>query len=493
MYLPLAIPPGIARNGTEYQAQGRWYDANLVRWYGEQLGPIGGWRKPSTNTVSGIARAILPWRTATLARWIAIGTHTHLYARTPSGTVTDITPSAFVTGNADESANTGYGIGLYGAGAYGTPRPDTGVVTEALTWDLDVYGDKLYACAFSDGRIVSWDLDITHLAAAVTNAPTSCRGVVVTEQGAIMALAAGGNARSLQWSDLNGPTVWTPSSTNQAGSVTLVTQGAIRRGIRLGAQVLILTDIDAHVGAYVGLPSVYAFQRVGDDCGVVSKGAVATIGSQAIWLSKSGFWMFDGGSVVPVPCDVWDYLQSNLNSGQRSKITAFHNHAFGEAWWLYPSRSSTEVDSYIYYDYRRQHWNIGSLARTCAAEAGVFMYPIMVDSSGGIYEHEVGYAYDGTVPHAESGPVQLGNGDQVMRVSEIVSDEATSGQVTVGFRTRAYPNGSEATIADVTFGTDGRAFPRFSAREARVRIDAAANDDWRVGTLRLKALAGGYR
>ena len=29
--IPLQIPPGVYRNGTEYQASNRWYDANLVR------------------------------------------------------------------------------------------------------------------------------------------------------------------------------------------------------------------------------------------------------------------------------------------------------------------------------------------------------------------------------------------------------------------------------------------------------------------------------
>ena len=40
---PLRYPPGIFRNGTEYQARGRWYDANLVRFLEKTVRPIGGW------------------------------------------------------------------------------------------------------------------------------------------------------------------------------------------------------------------------------------------------------------------------------------------------------------------------------------------------------------------------------------------------------------------------------------------------------------------
>ena len=41
--VPLKIPAGIYRNGTEYQAMGRWYDSNLVRWFEGTLRPVGGW------------------------------------------------------------------------------------------------------------------------------------------------------------------------------------------------------------------------------------------------------------------------------------------------------------------------------------------------------------------------------------------------------------------------------------------------------------------
>ena len=37
--LPLAIPPGVFRRGTEFQSKGRAYDTNLVRSYGPSWGP----------------------------------------------------------------------------------------------------------------------------------------------------------------------------------------------------------------------------------------------------------------------------------------------------------------------------------------------------------------------------------------------------------------------------------------------------------------------
>lgn len=41
--LPFRVPPGVHRNGTEYQNRGRWFNANLVRWIGDVTQAIGGW------------------------------------------------------------------------------------------------------------------------------------------------------------------------------------------------------------------------------------------------------------------------------------------------------------------------------------------------------------------------------------------------------------------------------------------------------------------
>jgi hypothetical protein len=78
--LPLKLPPGVFRSGTEYSSAGRWYDANLVRFYQTAIRPMGGWRALLTATVSGAPRALYTWRANNATRWVAVGTHTGLYA-----------------------------------------------------------------------------------------------------------------------------------------------------------------------------------------------------------------------------------------------------------------------------------------------------------------------------------------------------------------------------------------------------------------------------
>ena len=47
--VPLQIPAGFYRNGTDYDASGRWRDGSLVRWRDGSLRPIGGWQERKAN------------------------------------------------------------------------------------------------------------------------------------------------------------------------------------------------------------------------------------------------------------------------------------------------------------------------------------------------------------------------------------------------------------------------------------------------------------
>ncbi len=492
MYLPLKLPPGIYRNGTEYQAAGRWYDANLVRWYENTLRPMGGWRKRASGQMSGLCRGFITWRDNSANRWIAAGTHTKLYAMNEAGTLKEITPTGFTAGIADSLSKTGYGYSTYGTLAYGTARPDTGLITPATTWSMDTWGEYLIACSNADGKIYEWQLGFTTptLAAAITNAPTGNKAVLVTAERIMFALGAGGNPRKVQWCDQENNTLWTPAGDNQAGDYELATPGTLLAGKRVKGVNLLFTDVDVHTAQYVGAPFVYGFEKAGSGCGLISAQAVAAIDTAAIWMSKSGFWIYDG-YVKPLPSDVSDYVFGNINFNQASKVYAVHNSKFGEIWWYYPSSGSNENDSYVTYNYRENHWNIGTLARTAGTDAGVFANPLAVSTDGFIYEHEVGFAYDSASLYAESGPVQLGNGDNIMSVRQVIPDEQTLGEAVVSFKTRNYPTGTQSTFGPYTAANPTDV--RFAARQVNMKVTGAVLADWRIGVMRLDAVPSGKR
>lgn len=489
--VPLAIPPGVYRNGTDYQSSGRWRDASLVRWTEGTMQPIGGWATRATVSANKKMRGSIAWRANNGNRWAAAGTYEKLFAISASGTVTDITPTGFTAGDENADQNLGFGGGFYGSYLYGTARADTVAYSEATTWSLDTWGEYLVACSNADGDIYEWQLNVANDAAIIANAPTGNLGIVVTEERFLFALGAGGNARKVQWSDREDNTVWTPAATNEAGDLELQTSGQIMLGIKGRGQTLILTDQDAHAATYQGPPFVYGFERVGSACGAISRHCAAAVDRGVFWMGDRGFFAFAGGQVQDVPCEVSDYVFNNINVSQKSKVHAVTNAKFNEIWWFYPSIAGNECDSYVVFNYEENHWTIGSLARTSGIDSGVFSTPIWFGTNGVAYNHESGFNLNSETVFAESGPFEIGAGDTTMMASMLIPDEKTRGQVTVTFKTRFYPNDTERSYGpySMTAPTD----IRFTGRQVAMRVTGAANDSWRWGVPRIDAIPGGRR
>ena len=484
--LPLQFPPGLYRNGTQYQSKGRWYDAKLVRWYGSALGPVNGWRRRGTESVTGKARAALAWKSNDGRTWLAIGTHSNLYVMDRTNDIHDITPSGFVPGEADASAAGGYGGSSYGAGFYGTPRPDTMLVADAAQWSLDSWGEDLLGVSPSSRKLYQWTTNPAVAAAHIASAP-DCNALVVTAERFVFALGTD-DPRTVSWCDQEDNTVWSPSSTNQAGSFPLQTAGRLMCGCRVKGGTMLFTDLDAHMATYIGGTLVYGFDRVGDGCGVVSRQAVASFEQQAAWMSQSGFWLWNGGGVVPLVCPVLDYVRQDINLLQVSKAVAIVNSANFEIEWRYCSATSIEIDRCVVWQYKDDYWTIGRVARTSGVDRGVFQYPILVDQNGAIWDHEVGWDYGGDAPFAQTGPIELGNGDQIMHVLGLVPDDATVGDVTASFTVRRNPDDAGQQFGPYNLNT--RTDLRFSGGLVEMTVTGTRNTNWRFGVPRLDLAPG---
>ena len=488
--IPLQIPPGVVRNGTDLESANRWRDVSLVRWRNGSLRPVGGWRERKADAFTGITRGMHAWQDNSGNRWLAGGQASSLYVMNAANTATDITPGALTTGNVDPTLNFGYGGGFFGTGFYGSPATNSGIYSEATTWSLDNFGEYLIACNPQDGVIWEWQLNTGSDAAAVANAPVDNLGIVVTEERFLFALGAGGNPRKVQWCDREDNTLWTPAATNEAGDIILQTSGQIMAGVRTRGQTLILTDIDAHTASYQGPPFVYGFERVGTACGLLARKAVVAVDAGVFWMGRNAFHFYDGSSVRELNCLVQDHVFGDINNTNISKAWAMSLGNEGEIWWFYPSSSSSECDRYVMYDYKADWWSIGELSRSSGIDRGVFQYPMMMDAGNELYEHEIGTNYSGGSIYAETGPISLGNGDQVMNVTHLIPDEVTQGQVTATFKTRFYPNDTERSYGPYTM--DNPTSVRFTGRQIRMRINGTASD-WRVGIMRIDAKARGLR
>ena len=526
-FVSLALPAGLYANGTLYQSKGRWARGNLIRWLpdGSQyppILPIGGWALTydSTGTeidAAGFPRGAASWRGNDGSAWLGLGTTgtTKAYAYSPS-TLTDITPGGLVAGAADGSTITGsgaYGAGPYGVGLYGTGST-AAVFVDADTWSLDNFGEKLLGCLTSDGKIWIWDKNIANDFTQLTNAPTGCRAVVVTGERFIMALGASSNPRQVAWASQETETTWTPAVTNSAGDFVLQTNGRLIAGKRTPRETLLWTDADVWGAVYIGGPFIYRFDQRGDSCGLIGPNAAAIAEGAAYWMSDGQFFRYDG-AVRQLPCEVSDYVFGDFQKTQKAKITAFANAAFGEVWWFYPSatQSGTENDRYVALNYRQGFWMTGSLPRAAGVGAGVFAQPMLWDSSGKLYAHEVGQDRGGENAYIESGPLELGNGDRTLSFQKLLPDDLPIGQVEATFFASFQPHDPEQSYGP--YALTGSTDIRGSGRQVRVRfeqigdLDVFADGsfladgsllagpsgtvDFRLGTMRLGVIPMGFR
>jgi hypothetical protein len=115
----------------------------------------------------------------------------------------------------------------------------------------------------------------------------------------------------------------------------------------------------------------------------------------------------------------------------------------------------------------------------------------MMSVGGTMYEHEVGLNYEGETVFAETGPFAIGVGDEIVRVTRLIPDELTQGDVSATFKTRFFPNGDETSHGPYDMANPTSV--RFSGRQARMRVEGARLADWRVGIMRVEAMPGGRR
>lgn len=472
--IPLQYPPGIYRNGTEYQAKGRAHDGRYVRWDDAILKPMGGWTSVASGIV-GNASDMHTWTDEDFLTYIAVGSTDGVFTQEGTGGLADRTPIGF-----DED-------------------PD-GV------WTMGNLGQSLIACMDTDGTIWRWNTadqdNVSFVNGELVNQPVAVSALenapeatatVVTEHGFVVALGAGGDPRLVRTSNLRQPTVWAPALTNQAREFTLQTSGEIMCGQQVRGGTLIFTTEDLHLMTYTASGPLYnRVEKIPGSRGIIGRNAKASVDTSCYFMGGNNFWVFNG-FVRALPCDVEDDVFTNMNRAHAHKVQCFHNADEQEIWWLYPRGSAVTNSHYVIFNYAEgnQHWNHGQIDRACGVgPGGGFDHPHMV-GGGTIYRHEDGFSYDGVLPFMRGGPLELGNGDQNLDVFRMLSDESNAGSLEVTVRTRFDPNGPEHEYGPYQSGNPMGV--RFSGRQAALEFKATAANDWRAGIYRADAQAAGRR
>ena len=373
----------------------------------------------------------------------------------------------------------------------------------------------------------------------LANAPVSNVAVLVTPERHILVLGAGGDHRLIQWchqETLTGTANWNPSLTNTAGDLTLQTKGRIVGGFKTRYGVLVFTTSDVWRTNYLGPPYVYGVERLTEGGGPVGMKCVAGSADFVAWMSRGRFWSYTGGYIKELSSDCADYVFSDINLDVEGLIAAGHNPEFGEIIWFYPKEGDSFCTRYITYSYREEHWVTGNLERSQWESSDALGYPVAAGVDGYLYRHEMdpdttstpivrestvsapadvsalstlqsrviakgvsttkhpNVATENHMCFAESGAIEIGSGNQMMTVKQILTDTDSG---TNGLRmqviTAATPDAAGGTQGPFTLEADGYTDCRFTDRQTFLKVESPFDQEWRFGEIRFDAAASGKR
>ena len=94
-------------------------------------------------------------------------------------------------------------------------------------------------------------------------------------------------------------------------------------------------------------------------------------------------------------------------------------------------------------------------------------------------------------PYAETGPLEIGDGEHRTHVTKVYPDEQDGGELSLTFKSREYPTATETTYTSITSANPTSV--RFSGRQFKLKVEPVALADWRSGVHRLELKPGGKR
>lgn len=291
---------------------------------------------------------------------------------------------------------TGWGGGAWSAGTWGN-----GGVTPAnlRVWSQSNFGeDTIFGPR--GGGIYFWDVDTGLATRAValsgTDVPSVQNFLLVSDISRFV-FAFGANTINtvvqdpllVRWSDQEDANDWTPSATNQSGSLRLSRGTEIVTAAQSRQEVLVWTDSSLYTFKYLGGPDVWGAQLIGDNISIASQNATAYANGVTYWMGKDKFYMYDG-RMQSLPCDLRRFVFNDFNTEQFAQVAAGTIESYHEVWWFYCSASVTEIDRYVVYNYLEKVWYYGTMGRTAWLDSGTRDFPLAATYTYNLVNHEEG-------------------------------------------------------------------------------------------------------
>jgi len=346
-------------------------------------------------------------------------------------------------GNAFATPITGWGAGTWGEGSWGFGVSSTSAIR---FWSQSNFGEDLIL-GHRGGQLFYWDATngvetravLLSSRAGASGVPTVQNLILVSDISRFVFCFGtnelGGSTLDptlLRWSDQENAENWTPSATNQAGSLRLSRGTEIVAAAQARQEILVFTDSSLYSLQYVGAPAVWTANIVGENISISSQNAVGYANGVAYWMGKDKFYKYDGRT-SPLKCDVRKYVFNDFNTEQYSQVFSGTNESFHEIWWFYCSANATDIDRYVIYNYLESIWYYGTLARTAWLDSGLRDNPLAATYDNNLVDHESGIddnqgsSAAAITAYVESSEFDLDDGHKFMHVNRIIPDVSFDG------------------------------------------------------------------
>ncbi len=322
-------------------------------------------------------------------------------------------------------------------------------------WSHDNFGEDLILNP-RDGALYYWDrtnglsgraVELSTIPGTPRSVPQRAKQVLVSDQDRhVIAFGCDGLGASdtstqgdgvqdpllIRFSSQENPLDWFPSATNTAGDLRLGGGSTFVQAVETKQQLLVFTNKTLHAMKFIGPPFTFGLQELSKNITIMSPSSAIAVEDAVYWMGVDTFYVYGGGQTVQLPCTVKDKVFLDFNFEERDKVHAGINSEFSEILWFYPSSAGTEIDKYVAYNYSEKVWYYGTMARQAWLDRGIRTLP---QATGGqyLYNHEVGYDDDGSAMTSfiESAPVDIGEGEKYVFLSEIIPDITFNGSTSV--------------------------------------------------------------
>jgi hypothetical protein len=322
----------------------------------------------------------------------------------------------------------------------------------------------------------------------------------------------------IRWSDQESVTNWTPSATNQAGSIRLSHGSELITSIQTRQEIVVWSDSAVYSLQYLGPPTVWGTQLLGDNISIISPNAVAQASGVVYWMGVDKFYSYDG-RVQTLNCDLRKFVYQDINLEQSNQVFSSTDEGFNEVWWFYCSAGSTTVDRYVVYNYQEKCWYYGTMARTAWLDSGLRDYPLAAGYNNNLMNHEYGVDDNETgttLPiesYISSAEFDIEDGDKFGFVWRMLPDLTFSGSTsgtTPQITMTLYPmqnsgSGTGTAVAagvyeltgaqyTITEGFTGQVNTRVRGRQLIMKVGSnRIGTTWQLGSTRIDIKPDGRR